>query len=160
MNTNQANMNHNLNHNHNPHQMNSNNTNNNDSFIIVNNNNPPSQSQPKPNPMTEQKYDPSTEAEQIANGGHNELKHDDDDCKKVITCKKFEPHKVKQPGLRANVFVSKDCTRDLSEHIVEENWGMNMNVIKYLDYIFYVKHLTQVKNWLSTREEIVVFHTD
>lgn len=107
----------------------------------------------------EQKYDddPSQEIEQDANGVNN-----NDNRKRVIACTPFQPHKPKQPGLRANVFVSKDCTRDLSEHIVEENWGNEHGMLyKYLDYIFRCQIFDkQVKKiTYSTSEEIVVFHT-
>eukprot|EP01084_Bolivina_argentea_P057019 104253_1 len=89
-----------------------------------------------------------------------ELKLASDD----ILCEPFKPHKAKQPGLRANVFVSKECTKDLSEYIVEENWGTDNGMLyKYLDYIFrcqifdeQVKKITLSK---IKKEEIVIFHT-
>jgi len=99
----------------------------------------------------------------------NELKDTDDP---VIACVAFEPHKPKQPGLRANVYVSKECTRDLAEHIVEEVWGVEYGMLyKYLDYIFrcqvfdgHVKRITFNHNHNHNHHqnnirEIVVFHS-
>jgi len=117
---------------------------------------------------------PQLEAEEAANGRINnnnnnngrflnqaELKTNEDE-KAVIACEPFKPHKPKQPGLRANVFVSKDCTRDLAEHIVEESWGSEYGMLyKYLDYIFRCQIFDQQvkKITYSTSDEIVVFHT-
>ena len=57
--------------------------------------------------------------------------------RRIKSCVTFECHKPKQPGLRANVFVSKDCTRDLAKYIVHEEWGNDYGMLyKYLDYIF------------------------
>ena len=137
--------------------------NNNNNHIIIHNNNAADDYQiiQKPNmnigKVPEQKCESVDEPEQPANG-HAHI-HEQ---KYVTECIPFNPHRPKQPGLRANVFVSKDCTRDLSEHIVEENWGPEHGMLyKYLDYIFRCQIFDkQVKKiTYSDNEEIVVFHT-
>eukprot|EP01084_Bolivina_argentea_P036102 66824_1 len=80
----------------------------------------------------------------------------------VEKCEPFNVHKPKQPGLRANVFVSKDCTRDLAAYIVDENWGHEYGMLyKYLDYIFrcqiFDKQVKKIK--YINNNEIVLFHT-
>ena len=154
MNNNNMNMNMNINMNNmNINNSSNNSSNNTDGFVHVNNNN------------NDGKYDPSAESEQVANGGmRDDLKNNDDDSKKVEKCEAFKPHKPKQPGLRANVFVSKDCTRDLAEHIVEEDWGNDKGMLyKYLDYIFrcqiFDEQVKKIKYSNGDPQEIVVFHT-
>merc|ERR1719334_1778437 len=92
--------------------------------------------------------------------------------RRIKECGVFKCHKPKQPGLRANVFVSKDCTRDLAGHIVEEKWGNDFGMLyKYLDYIFrcqiFEKQVKQITfHYPSAAEEertrpepVVIFHT-
>merc|ERR1719295_1838656 len=92
--------------------------------------------------------------------------------RRIKECVAFECHKPKQPGLRANVFVSKECTRDLARHIVDEQWGNDYGMLyKYLDYIFRcqifkheVKQVTYhypsaVQAEESREEDVVIFHT-
>jgi len=92
--------------------------------------------------------------------------------RKIKECVPFQCHKPKQPGLRANVFVSKECTRELARHIVEEQWGNDFGMLyKYLDYIFRcqifeheVKMVTYhypqaVQPDDSLEEKVVIFHT-
>ena len=84
-------------------------------------------------PSTEQKQSESPPALQSSSSSTMDTNSE----RVVIKYETFKPHKPKNPGLRANVFVSKDCTRDLAEHIVEENWGADNGMLyKYLDYIF------------------------
>jgi len=92
--------------------------------------------------------------------------------RRIKECVPFKCHKPKQPGLRANVFVSKECTRDLAKHIVDEQWGNDYGMLyKYLDYIFRcqifedeVKQVTYhypsaVQAEESKEEHVVIFHT-
>merc|ERR1719334_226913 len=92
--------------------------------------------------------------------------------RRIKECGVFKCHKPKQPGLRANVFVSKDCTRDLAGHIVEEKWGNDFGMLyKYLDYIFrcqifeeQVKQITfhypsAAEEERTKPEPVVIFHT-
>eukprot|EP01083_Nonionella_stella_P144839 452926_1 len=38
--------------------------------------------------------------------------------------------------LKDNIYISKDCTYHLRQYVVEEDWGKDINLYKYLDYIF------------------------
>eukprot|EP01083_Nonionella_stella_P179128 634940_1 len=101
---------------------------------------------------TQSQCEHKTEKEEPSNGA---VQH-------VIHCEPFKPSKRKQPGLRTNVFVSKEATRDLAEHIEDEDWGTNNGKLyKYLDYIFRCQIFDeQVKKiTFSNKEEIVLFHT-
>eukprot|EP01084_Bolivina_argentea_P265298 449635_1 len=62
----------------------------------------------------------------------------------LFAIKPFNPllqneYPTKKLSLREHVFISKECTRKLSEYVVKEDWGNNNEyglLYKYLDYIF------------------------
>ena len=64
-------------------------------------------------------------------------------------------------SIREHIFISKDCTKHLSDYIVYENWGCNECecglLYKYLDYIFrcqlFNKQVIQIDN------QYLMFHT-
>ena len=92
--------------------------------------------------------------------------HGGNGLKSPINIDKFIVPKKKQPGLRANVFVSKECTQLLAEYIVDEYWGKEQGMLyKYLDYIFrcqifdnQVKKITYKLSENNT-QDILIFHT-
>eukprot|EP01084_Bolivina_argentea_P076666 138975_1 len=66
--------------------------------------------------------------------------------------------RAKNPSLREHIFISKQCTKLLSEYIVHEHWGHQHGLLyKYLDYIFrcqLFKHqVIQIDN------QYLMFHT-
>lgn len=75
--------------------------------------------------------------------------------------------------LKDHIFISKDCTYRLSQHIVQENWGKQCSLLyKYLDYIFRCQcfkgevlelhargHGHHQKQRSKKRQELLVFHS-
>lgn len=81
---------------------------------------------------------------------------------KVSHFNAYELSAKKQPGLRANVYVSKSCTKELSEYIVDEEWGSEYGQLyKYLDYIFRCQIFEKKVRYVlyNNRDEIIIFHT-
>ncbi len=60
--------------------------------------------------------------------------------------------------LKDYVFISKDCTRRLSQHIVRENWGKEYGLLyKYLDYIFRCQAFAQ--QIIEINDKYLIFHS-
>jgi len=76
--------------------------------------------------------------------------------------KSVEPWQSKDVRIRANVFVSKQSTQDLTQFAVDEHWGVGNHLLfKYLDYIFRCQMFAhQVKRiTYSDGDEIMVLHS-
>ena len=70
-------------------------------------------------------------------------------------------NELRLPNLKYHVFISKQTTQELSDHIIKENWGKNNILLyKYLDYIWRFQLLDKmVKEFAFHGKKRLMFNT-
>ena len=78
-----------------------------------------------------------------------------------VFCRGYTLSNDKLPNLKYNIFISKQATSELSNYIINENWGNdNSRLYNYLDYIWRLQLIDiQVKYFKYNNHDRIVFHT-